>query len=322
MAIFTTYPGPIVRGWRLEIHERNHDMSAANGQIIEKQPVQRPRVPLLAADTVVYGLLAALVWGAWRLSQLDLFTAGDAVGYWLGVAGGVMMLVLLLYSLRKRFRFARSWGNIRGWFVLHMLLGVFGPLLILVHSTFRVGSLNAGVALYSMVTVALSGVVGRFLFQRVNRGLDGAKTDLQTLTQKAGLDRADVRSRLAFAPRVEAQLKAFEQTEMGRPVQGVNLLRTVFWLPLAQYRVHRQCAAELDALLPRMAQAQHWSAADLDRRRRHSKKLVRRYLLSVVRVTQYSAYASLFSLWHVAHIPFVYLLIATALVHVYAVHAY
>jgi hypothetical protein len=27
-------------------------------------------------------------------------------------------------------------------------------------------------------------------------------------------------------------------------------------------------------------------------------------------------------LWHVAHIPFVYILILTALVHVYAVHAY
>jgi len=50
--------------------------------------------------------------------------------------------------------------------------------------------------------------------------------------------------------------------------------------------------------------------------------MVHRYLNSVVRVSQYSAYAFMFSLWHVAHIPFVYMLVVTALIHVYAVHAY
>ena len=104
----------------------------------------------MAADTLVYMVLILLIWGVWRVSQLGLFSAGDDWGYWIGVTGAVMMLVLLLYSLRKRFRFARAWGDIRGWFVVHMLLGVFGPLLILLHSTFRIGSLNAGVALYSI----------------------------------------------------------------------------------------------------------------------------------------------------------------------------
>ncbi len=55
--------------------------------------------------------------------------------------------------------------------------GHHGPLLILAHSTFRVGSLNAGVALYSMIIVALSGIVGRFIYSRVNRGLYGEQTE-------------------------------------------------------------------------------------------------------------------------------------------------
>ena len=297
-------------------------MANENVQNLSKQSVNQPLLPLMAVDTLVYTLLIALVWGTWRVSQLGLFTAGDERGYWIGVVGAVMMLVLMLYSLRKRFRFARDWGNIRGWFVFHMLLGVLGPLLILLHSTFQIGSLNAGVALYSMVTVALSGVAGRFLFQRVNRGLDGEKTDLETLQQKAGLDQDDARSRLAFAPTLEARLKAFEASEAARAESSLNAFRTVFWLPLLQYRVYWRCARELDQLLPQMAKSQNWSAADLARRRVRSKKLVSRYLLSVVRVAQYAAYARLFSLWHVAHIPFVYLLIVTALVHVYAVHAY
>jgi len=301
-------------------HVKNHSEDAADKPAVAS--ADRSTVQVWAGDTVVYLLLIILVWGTWRISQLGLFAAGDDTGYWIGVTGAVMMLLLLLYSLRKRFRFTRSWGNIRVWFWFHMSMGVLGPLCILLHSTFHIGSLNAGVALYSMVIVALSGVVGRFLYQRVNRGLDGEKTDLETLQRKAGLTQEDSRSRLAFAPSVENRLKGFEAHEMALKETMFNAFRHVFWLPIRQYRVYRKCARELDALLPRMAKSQHWSDEDLKRRRIRSKKMVKRYLHSVVRVTQYSAYSSLFALWHVAHIPFVYLMIVTALVHVYAVHAY
>ena len=213
-------------------------------------------------------------------------------------------------------------GNIRFWFWLHVVLGVLGPLLILLHSNFRTNSLNAAVALYSMLVVAGSGVVGRFFFQRINRGLHGELTDLQTLLRKAGMDKDEARSRLAFAPGVERRLKAFEQREQTITQAWVPNFRAVFWLPILQYLTYRQCAAELDALLPKMAASQNWSAQDLKRRSYRAKRTVDAYLNSVVGVAKFSAYSFLFSLWHVAHIPFVYVLIVTALVHVYAVHAY
>lgn len=277
---------------------------------------------MVASDSLVYLVLIFLVWGTWNVSKMGLFEAGDDLGYWIGVAGAVMMLLLFTYSLRKRFRFAHGWGHIKGWFMIHMFLGVAGPLLILLHSTFRIGSLNAGVALYSMIIVALSGVIGRFLQRRVNRGLDGEQTDFKSLLARAGLDQEDARSRLAFAPKVEERLKAFEQQELNTGDSWLSSARKVFWLPLLQLAEYRSCAAELDALLPKMAKNQRWSDEDLIRRRSRAKKLVRQYLNSVVRVSQFSAYSKLFSLWHVAHIPFVYLLIVTALVHVYAVHVY
>ena len=291
---------------------------------IDREPHagEKSSVQMLAGDTLVYLLLALLVWGTWRISQLNLFQSGDDTGYWVGVCGAVMMLLLLSYPLRKHVRFAHNWGNIKLWFWLHILLGVLGPLLILLHSNFRTGSLNAAVALYSMLIVAGSGVVGRFIFQRINRGLHGEQTDLQTLLRRAGMDREDARSRLAFAPAVEQRLKAFEQRELQTQQGWVPNFRAVLWLPLLQLLTYRQCARELDALLPRMARSQQWSKQDLKRRRSRAKKMVDAYLNSVVRVAQFSAYSFLFSLWHVAHIPFVYVLVITALVHVYAVHAY
>ena len=80
-------------------------------------------VPELSKDLFVYAALALLVWGARQISLLKLFKPRDDIGYWLGVAGAVMMLILFSYPLRKHFRFARNWGPVRMWLVLHMVLG-------------------------------------------------------------------------------------------------------------------------------------------------------------------------------------------------------
>jgi hypothetical protein len=297
-------------------------MNTAADQGSASQAPEKSSIQMLAGDTLVYLTLVILVWGTWRLSQWGLFESGDDTGYWIGVTGAVMMLLLLSYPLRKYVRFAHGWGNIRVWFWLHIILGVLGPLLILLHSNFHTNSLNAAVALYSMLIVAGSGVVGRFIFQRINRGLQGEQTDFQTLLRLSGMHKDEARSRLAFAPSVEQRLKAFELREQTLTQGWVPNFRAVFWLPILQYLTYRRCAIELDALLPKMAASQNWSQQDLRRRRRRAKRTVDAYLNAVVGVAQFSAYSFLFSLWHVAHIPFVYVLIVTALVHVYAVHAY
>lgn len=297
-------------------------MTAAVDQKPKLGAEVKSSIQVLSGDMLVYLTLAVLIWATWRISLLNLFQSGDDTGYWVGVAGAVMMLLLLLYPVRKYVRFAHGWGNIRVWFWLHIILGVLGPLLILLHSNFQTGSLNAAVALYSMLVVAGSGVVGRFIFQRVNRGLQGEQTDLQTLKRNAGIDQEDARSRLAFAPEVEKRLKDFAQREESTLQGWVPNFRAIFWLPLLQFVTYRQCAKDLDELMLRMAVNQKWTKQDFRRRRSRAKKMVDRYLNSVVGTSQFSAYSFLFSLWHVAHIPFVYVLIVTTLVHVYAVHAY
>jgi hypothetical protein len=203
-----------------------------------------------------------------------------------------------------------------------MVLGVGGPLLILLHSTFRVGSLNAAVALYSMIAVALSGVAGRFLFARVNRGLRSEQASLSELQASAGLQQDDARSRLSFAPRVEGRLAAFELNEINADANFLTYTRQVFWLPVQQWMAYRDCEAELLRALSRLAKQNKWSAKDLSRHQKNARKLVRRYLTAVTRVAQFKAYAQLFSLWHVVHIPFIYLMVISAVVHVVAVHAY
>jgi hypothetical protein len=276
----------------------------------------------VGSEWALYALIAALVGGAWWIVQQGWFKAGDDVGYWLGVAGGIAMLTLFSYPLRKYVRRMHRWGKVKWWFWVHMTLGIAGPLLILVHSTFRVGSTNAAVALYSMLIVAGSGVVGRFLYVRVNRGLHSEVETLRQLQNRAGLDQTEVRSRLAFAPGVEARLLAFEQQHVGDQRSLGAHFRQVLLLPLLELREYALCCAELRQPLAKVAASRRWSADDLAKRQRQARRLVRRYLRGVARVALFSSYVRLFALWHIAHVPFVYIMVISAVAHVVAVHAY
>jgi hypothetical protein len=273
-------------------------------------------------DLYLYALLAALTWAAWQVSHMELFKSNGNTSYWIGVAGGSMMLALFAYPMRKYVRFMQDLGKVKAWFWFHLVMGIGGPWLILVHSNFHIGSLNAGVALYSMVIVVCSGVVGRFIHVRVHRGLDGERTSLRALRQKAGFVESDARSRLHFSPQVEARLLAFEQHELHAQPSWATHLRQATLLPVQQWITYTRCLLELRRPLHELAAKYDWSSSDLRRRKRRARRLVDQYLNAVVRVAQYTAYERLFALWHLAHLPFIYLLVISAVVHVIAVHAY
>ncbi len=315
-----------------------------------RQGLMRHRV--LLTDLAVTALMAAGVLAAWSISRMGLFRSGDDLSYYLAVVGGVMMLLVFLYPLRKHVRALHRLGQARIWLWAHIALGIAGPWLILLHSTFHIGSVNAGVALASMVIVVLSGLVGRFIHVRVHRGLDGERTTLRELQHRAGFVEAEARSRLHFAPKAEALLLEFERRELGGSQGWAGTLRRVLWLPVQQWRVERRAMqlvreaireARPETLRPpargqtqgehRIAQpegaavgaqaaTQARDSIDPSRRQRHARRLVQEYLGAVVRVAQFSAYDRVFSLWHVAHLPFVVLLVVSAVVHVVAVHAY
>lgn len=272
-------------------------------------------------DGWVYLILGLLTAGAWWLSSLKLFTPKSDFGYWLGVAGGVTMLGVFAYPMRKHLRFMQRWGAGKYWFIVHMMVGIVGPVLILIHSTFTIGSINAGVALFSMVIVALSGVVGRFLYVRVHRDLHGEKLSLAELRKHIAGDEVAV-AKLHFAPRVQAALHEFERRALaGRRTIAHVVLGSVV-LGWQRWRTQRQCHAELRVRMLVLAKVEGWSKQDYRRRLRAARALATDYLKTTQRLAEFSAWERLFSLWHVVHVPFVYMMVLSAIAHVVAVHAY
>jgi hypothetical protein len=108
---------------------------------------------------VAIAVLALLGWGwAWRAEPaLD---PHRWPGWLLGLGGSLMMLGALGFSWRKRV--VRGRGSVSGWYHAHILLGLFGPVAVLVHARFAWGSINSSFALAATGLVVISGLIARY----------------------------------------------------------------------------------------------------------------------------------------------------------------
>lgn len=109
--------------------------------------------------------------------------AGELFGHSLGIVGFIFMLMTeILYSLRKRSRSVR-WGKMSGWLQVHIFTGLVGPFMVLLHTSWKFNGL-AGVTTLLTVIIVISGFIGRYIFTRIPRTMDGLEIE-GTLSQEA-----------------------------------------------------------------------------------------------------------------------------------------
>jgi hypothetical protein len=270
-----------------------------------------------------YALAALAVAGGWWYSRTHvLVDAEHGFGYWLGIVGASLMATLLLYPLRKRLRLMHRLGATRHWFRMHMILGVLGPVLILYHSNFSLGSLNDTVALVCTLLVAGSGLVGRYVYSKIHVDLDGHRATLEQLSDNARITAVQRREAAALVPGLLERLSAYDALVLATPASSAQAL----WLPLKLGVLTRLEAVRLAwfarrqlELLARKSEIVRAERADL---RRSVTRFIREHLRRVRRVAELGSYERMFALWHVFHLPFFYMLVVAALIHVLAVHMY
>jgi hypothetical protein len=269
-----------------------------------------------------YTLLAALITLGWLLRDYRLVEPQDGLGYWLGIIGGSLMLVLLLYPLRKRIRLLHALGPTRHWFRLHMILGLAGPLLILYHCNFRIGSFNSRVALYCMLLVAGSGIIGRHFYAGIHRGLYGRKTTLRELQADLAASVQKSHGLAKLMPQLVARLDKLSADLQGSGItESLGIGRSLRWTLTHTYmRLSLLLTARRE--LRAAAAISETIARDQKRLRRTAAKYIRDYTYLTGRVAQFSLYERLFALWHVFHLPIFFMMVLAAIVHVLAVHMY
>lgn len=267
-------------------------------------------------------IVVLLAFLAWLIATSGMYKSGDDVGYNLGLVGGLLMLSLLLYPLRKRVRFMNRFGSMKGWFRFHMVAGITGPLLVLLHSTFQIGSMNGRVALYAMILVAASGLVGRFLYRHIHKGMYGQHLSLRDAEDDLKKSSEDVRTIFSAYPQIEAQLRVFRDEAFAT---DRRLAPRLWRFMTLRFRGHRLSSKVREQLIQAMRIAkreQQLSRAQRILTYRLAKEKADAYVDAVCKASQLSSWERLFSLWHVVHVPFLYLLLVSGIVHVVAVHMY
>jgi len=237
-----------------------------------------------------------------------VLTPEYGLGYALGIIGGVMMLLLLLYPVRKHVTALRSLGGVQRWFQLHMVLGILGPLCILFHCNFSLGAVNSNIALLCMALMVGSGLVGRFIYARIHHGLYGHKATLKELERdqqlaKDLLERAGHNRQVVADALGELQaMQHYTQAPLGLAARCWRLVSISPRTRLLAWRLRRQLARNA-------VPEQH-------------RIYLNSYIDSMLKISGFTFYDRLFSLWHTLHMPIFFMLVITGLVHVWAVHRY
>ena len=225
------------------------------------------------------------------------FRPAGRVGHGVGILGTAMILLLLLYSLRKRAKSMRRWGDLRVWLRYHIFLGVAGPVLITLHTSGRIGGL-VSISYWSMAAVALSGVFGRYLYQQIPRNVLGETMAIDEVERRGeelmvelstshGLDQAgvDALDDLALGPL------------LGKPAPVALLVLPWHNLLLARRLQRWAVGVGLAENAAALGRARTWV---LQARRLHLFHTIR----------------DLFHYWHVFHKPFAVIMIVVVVIHV------
>ncbi len=269
-----------------------------------------------------YSFLVAAVIAGWLLSEQRLVDPKEGLGYWLGIVGGSLMLLLLFYPAGKKSSILRRLGLVKHWFRIHMIFGLVGPLLVLYHCNFSVNAINSTVALYSMIAVAVSGLIGRYFYTRIHRGLYGKRANIEELRGEITDAMENSRGLAAILPQFISYLHAVSSQLIGeeytRSISMRHCLSWTFKYYIVRIRLHLLIGKELKER-SESSKALFKNSATL---RKTANSYAAQQIGLMRQVAQLALYERLFSLWHVFHMPLFLLLVVSALVHVLAVHMY
>ena len=267
-------------------------------------------------------IIALLLFG-WSRRDDNYLSAESGTGYALGIIGGTLMLLLILYPVSKRTTLLKRLLPMRYWFGLHMLFGIIGPVMILFHANFHIGSLNSMVALVSMLLVAGSGLIGKYIYTNIHHGLYGRRISVQELRDEAKTEYEELSLIYAMDEKLNQRHNIMEKRVMqdytGITLSIVHAMLLAIDSRRLKYGVKRilKSAGHGDVL-----SVNDDGISVNDQKRKLILEFVDRYSLSLRKVATFRIYERLFSLWHILHLPLFIMMIITAVIHIFATHIY
>lgn len=293
-----------------------------SGLVPAATPGRRQARRRRAASTWLFALAVLLALGFGYDSPTERYlTPESGAGYALGIIGGSLMLLLLLYPARKRLPWLGFIGTTRRWFQAHMIFGIVGPICVLYHANFSLGATNSNVALACMLVVAGSGLFGRYFYARIHHGLYGRKATLVELNEHAERLRL-VTPTVAFLPELMAHLQIEERQILAVRSDVRSALIAPARAAWRVFRARRRLRHYVRVALGTAARSSGTAAAQRVPLKRTTYAYVDTRLAAAQRIAELQGFERLFSLWHVLHLPLFFIMLVAGVVHVVAVHVY
>ncbi len=221
-----------------------------------------------------------------------------------GYIGSAMMILMLSYSIRKRSKLLGKKISLRSWLKLHIYLGVCGPLFIVLHSSFKVQGLIA-VAFWSMVAVAISGYLGRYLYLQIPRNQAGDELSLSEIDKQMLQSTLTLQEKFNLAPEQLAQIDALAKRDVATGRSFIGLLFSTLISDLTRPFTARKLAGELKRKV-RVADKTAKSIVVLALER---AALARR-------IEMLDRTREVFHYWHVIHKPFAIIMYLIMGIHI------
>jgi hypothetical protein len=269
-------------------------------------------------------LATAILFYGWDYYMLDLalrpfsskhfqLRPSGTVGLRIGMTGFVMFVLVYLYPLRKHWTVLGRIGKTRNWFNFHVLLGLTAPIVITLHSAFKLHGF-AGMAYWTMLALVGSGIIGRYFYAQIPRNISAAELSLKEMNELKNSLLEELSAQNAFKI---SDIETLFRLPDSRDVQSMPIIRALalmIWLDIARpfrvWALRRREAKKTGAFsaagILRMKDVELEKAISLASKQAALSK----------RVLFLSKTQQVFHLWHVIHRPFSISFAGFVIIHV------
>ena len=110
--------------------------------------------------------------------------SGRGLGLAFGIGSTLLIVVNLLYLVRRSPKFKLQWGSLSGWMTSHVATGILTVLFALMHGVMNPENSAGGHAFWGLVFLLVTGAIGRYFYAWVPRATNGRELDLAEVKAK------------------------------------------------------------------------------------------------------------------------------------------
>ncbi|MGE0710845.1 MAG: hypothetical protein AB7N76_01830 [Planctomycetota bacterium] len=243
----------------------------------------------------------------------QLLNANRPIGLWSGIAASALFLANLTYVLRRRFGVLAKLISMRLWLNLHMVCGVLGGSLILVHSGLLADNLIARASAAAIAFAIVSGLFGRYVLSHVPRRQEGDVAGRAELAALLAQLRGDLRRKLAPYPKLrQATLDALAVVDEDQERGFMHTLTQLVAGDMVGRARERRLATSFRELLDMEASAD----PELEELLEETLELLSLHGRLLRRLSQFEGVQDLMDTWRGLHMILALIMVATMFLHI------